>query len=300
MSGHSRSGLAAFLISAGLAVSPASANPFSFIFDHKDSAPAESADASAAKTDPTASRDKCLAAPGAASDGLHWRYHRVGHRKCWFQDAAGSASAPKKVAHRHRAARHVADSEDESPARPKKVTDALAEMPSSTPASAQAAPVQAPLPETKVADAAPVGTGAVAFVPPPPLAGQPSPQHLDVESLPAAAPADALRPGAVGGTSGAHDEAAAAGLASADDAAAPEASAAPPSAATSRAEPAGDGLGPMATWLGRLMMALGLGALLVSSRYFRSLAAAPWSAIRARRHDEDGADRGEALLARHR
>lgn len=50
--------------------------------------------------------DRCLARPGkSAADGLHWVYRLDGHRRCWFQVPKGTPLA--KRAAQHRTAKHT-------------------------------------------------------------------------------------------------------------------------------------------------------------------------------------------------
>ncbi|WP_225677955.1 hypothetical protein [Bradyrhizobium hereditatis] len=161
----------------------------------------------------------------------------------------------KQVRDRFRAAKARAAAEENEAARRKRkaVMDARAEMLRSAPAETPE-PTR-PAPEFKVVDVAPVqATGAAAFVPPAPVAtanhatdqlapDQPTPRRLDAETLLAAAPAPS--------------EAAIV--------------TAPPAApvASAIAEAADDGSGWTATWLGVLLMALGLAFVLGSSRTVR-------------------------------
>ncbi|WOH52029.1 hypothetical protein [Bradyrhizobium sp. sBnM-33] len=190
--------------------------------------------------------------PGTSTaEGQRWVYRSEGRRKCWFQAAEGTATV-KQV--RHRAAKpRVATVEENEAARAKQkaVMDARAELLRSAPAETSQ-PTQ-PAPELKVVDAASVpATAAAAFVPPAPVANRaidqltpdhPTPRRLDAETLLAAAPApsDAV------------------------------AVSVPPAApvASPIAEAADDGWGWMATWLGVLLMALGLAFVLGSSRTLR-------------------------------
>jgi len=195
-----------------------------------------------------------LPRPGKSTTaGQRWAYRLEGHRKCWFQTAEETA-VKKQVRHRaakHRAAKHRVAAPEESEASPSKrkaVVDARAELMRSTPAEAPQ-PVR-PVPEFKVADAASVSvaaTGAAAVVPSAPIenlkSDHRSPRQVDVETLPAAAsaPSDAV-------------------------------AASIPAAAPVNfliAEAANDGLDWMATWLGVLLMALGLVSVLGSSRTLR-------------------------------
>ena len=193
-----------------------------------------------------------MSRPGkSAADGQHWVYRFDGHRKCWFQ-AAEEIAVKKQVRYRAAKPRVAAPEENEAaPRKRKAVVDARAEMQRSAPV--ETSQPTRPAPELKVVDAASVpAMGAAAFVPPAPVANGATdqltldhltPRRVDVETLLAAAPAqsDAV------------------------------AASAPPAApvASSIAEVADDGRGWTATWLGALLMALGLAAVLGSSRPLR-------------------------------
>ncbi|WP_246175128.1 hypothetical protein [Bradyrhizobium paxllaeri] len=160
----------------------------------------------------------------------------------------------KQVRRRAAKPRVAAPEENEAARRNKAVMDARAEMLRSAPA--ETSEPTRPAPELNVVEAAAApATGAAAFVPPAAVADRatdqltpdhPAPRRLDAETLLAAAPArsDAV---AVSAPS-----------------AAPVASAVAPIA-----EAADDGWGWMATWLGVLLMALGLASVLGSSRTLR-------------------------------
>ena len=182
--------------------------------------------------------------PGkSTAEGQHWVYRLEGNRKCWFQAAEGSA-VKKQVRPRAAKPRVAAPEENEAARRkPKAVVDARAELLRSAPA--ETSKPMRPAPELKVADAA-SATGAAAFLSPAPIENlaPAHPRQVDVEALLGAAPA-------------------------ASDAVA--ASVVPPAApvAFRIAEAADDGRGWMATWLGVLLMALGLVSVLGSSRTLR-------------------------------
>jgi hypothetical protein len=235
MSGHLRFFFAAFVLLAGLSTSPAFSNPLDFLFNA--AAPEEATPAPA----PARVEDECLAHPGkSATDGQRWVYHLDGHRKCWFQ-VAKDVATEKKPAH-HRAARQLVAAPEENEAAPRKrkeVVDARAELLRSAPA--EAPPPTPPAPEFRVAEAAAVPTtAAAAIVPPAPVAAKPAvdqltsqhptPPQVDVDMLLAAAPS-------------ASDAVAAVPIAEAGD----------------------DGRGWTTTWLGVLLMGLGLVSLLISS-----------------------------------
>jgi hypothetical protein len=193
-----------------------------------------------------------LSRPGkSTAAGQHWVYRLEGHRKCWFQVA--EETAVKKQVRRHAAKPRVAASRENEPAQPKRkaVVDARAELLRSAPS--ETSKPERPAPELKMADAASVlATAIAAFVPPAPVenlaTAQPTPdrrtpRQVDVETLLAATPA-------IG-----------------DSVAASVPSAAP--VAFPIVEAADDGQGWIATWLGALLMALGLISVLGSSRIVR-------------------------------
>jgi hypothetical protein len=243
MSGHLRfSAALAVVLVAGLSTSPASSNPFDFLFNAApEPAPA-----------PARAEEECLPHPGkSTADGQRWVYRLDGNRKCWLQVAKEVATAKKVV--RPRAVKQLVAAPEEKEAALRKrmeVVDARAELLRSAPAEkAQPTPST---PEFKVVDAAAVpATGAAALVPPPPVVAETAtnqlaphpPSHVDVETLLAAAPA-------------------------ASDAVAVSV---PPSiaAAVLIAGTGDDGRGWTTTWLGVLLMGLGLVFLLISSRTLR-------------------------------
>jgi hypothetical protein len=254
MSGHLRLCIAAFILLAGLPTS-ASSNPLADLFSVS---PPETA----AEPAPAEKERECLARPGASTaDGQRWVYRTEGGRKCWFQAAQGTATV-KQVRNRVRAAKaRVASHENETARRKRKaVMDARAEMQRSAPAETlPSAPAETPEPtrpagEFKVVDVAPSQATGAAFVPPAPVAvtsqaadqlavGNQTPRRLDEETLLAAAPAPS-------------------------DAAAVSV---PPAAvvASPVAERADDGLGLIGTWLGVLLMTLGLAFVLGSNQTVR-------------------------------
>jgi len=157
----------------------------------------------------------------------------------------------RHVRHRTTKPRVVVSEENDAARKRRAVVDARAELlrsaPTETPQPSR------PAPEPKVADAASVlATVIAAFVPPAsienlainqPTPDRRTPRQVDVETLLAAAPADR------------------GGVAASVPAAAP--------AAFPVTEAADDGPGWMATWLGGLLMALGLVAVFGSSRIVR-------------------------------
>ena len=250
MSGHLRSFVAAFILLASLPTS-ASSNPLADFFN-------VSPPQQAPEPVPAEQESQCLARPGTSTaDGQRWVYRSEGRRKCWFQTAAGTKTV-KQVRDRRAAKARVAVAEQNEVAqrRRKAVMDARAELLRST--AAEAPEPTRPAPEFKVADVAPSqATGAAAFVPPAPVAitnpatdqlavGHQTPRRLDEGTLLAAAPAPS--------------ETVAVSV--------------PPAAtvASPIAEAADDRPGWTATWLGVLMMALGLAFVLGASRTVRETA----------------------------
>ena len=246
MSGHLRFCIAAFVLLAGLPTSPASSNPFADFFN---AAPRQA-------TAPASAEEECLPRPGnSTAAGQHWVYRLEGHRRCWFQAAEGIATGKKQVRDRAAKPRAAAPEENETARRKRKaVVDARAELLRSAPA--ETSKPMRPAPELKVVDAASVlTTGAAAFVPPAPVEnlatdqltpGHSTPRQVDVETLLAVAPA-------------------------ASDAVAASVPPATP-VAFPIAEAADDGRGWTETWLGVLLMALGLVSVLGSSQTVREAA----------------------------
>ena len=193
-----------------------------------------------------------MSRPGkSTAAGQHWVYRLEGHRKCWFQTA--EETAVKRQARRRASKPRLIVSEENEAGRRKQraVVDARAELLRSAPT--ETSQPERPAPELKMADAASVlATAIAAFVPPTsvenfatnqPTPDRRTPRQVDVEMLLAAAPADR---GAV---------------AASVPAAAP--------VAFPIVEAADDGQGWIATWLGALLMALGLISVLGSSRIVR-------------------------------
>jgi hypothetical protein len=243
MSGHLRFFFPPFVLFVGLSASPAYSNAFADFFNF-NAAPQQA-------TAPAAAKEECLPLPGKSTAGLRWVYRLDGHRKCWFQTAEEIA-VKKQVRYRKAKPRVAAADEIDSVKRKRTaVVDARAELLRSPPAETSL-PMRTP-PELKVVDAAPVlATGAAAFVlvPPAPIEkleidrltpDHPTRRQLDVETRMAATPATR-------------------------DAAAPV-SAVP--VAHLIPEEVDDARSWTATWLGVLLMALGLVSILGSSRTVR-------------------------------
>jgi hypothetical protein len=188
-----------------------------------------SAPAEATAPAPAPAEEDCLPQPGkSTADGQHWVYRFDGHRKCWFQAAEATATVKKRVRH-HAAQKHVAaPKENESALRKRKaVVDARDELPRSAQAETPQPP---PAPEIKVVNAAPTDQFT---------SDRPTPRQLDVETLLAAAPP-------------------------ASDLVATSVSSAAP-AAISITEAGDDEPERTATWLGVLLIGLGLVSLLVGA-----------------------------------
>jgi hypothetical protein len=243
VSGHLRSGFAAFLLVAGFST-PAASNALTDLFSPN---PAPEAATAAAAPPP----EECARQPGSTSAGQRWVYRYDGHRKCWFQAEETSALTRKPARHRV-ARRSVTAPEEDKPAprQQKDVEDARAELLSSAP---EQTPQPAPsVPKLTIVHTVPVRVAdAAGQVPPAPVLArrpsdqltpdQPAPLQVDVESLLAKAPA-------------ASDEVASTP---------PARPVAAPGAQT------GGGEDWMASWLGALLMALGGAALLSSSGTLR-------------------------------
>jgi hypothetical protein len=251
MSGHLRFCIAAFVLLAGFPTSPASSNPLADLFN-------VSPPQTAAEPAPVEKERECLPRPGASTaEGQRWVYRTEGRRKCWFQ-AADETATVKQVRHRAAKPRVAASEENEAARRNKAAMDARAEMLHSAPA--ETSQPTRPAPELNVVDAASApAAGAATFVPPAAVASRatdqlatdqltpeqpaPAPRRLDAETLLAAAPAPS------------------------DAVAAFAPSAAPVTSPI--AEAAEDSRDSTATWVGVLLMALGLAAVLGSSRTVR-------------------------------
>lgn len=235
MSGHLQFSFASLVLIAGLSTSPASSNPFAALFN---AAPAEAAPASA--------EDECLPRPGkSTADGQHWVYRLDGHRKCWFQVAAGTARVKKAV--RHQGTKHrVAAPEENVTARRKgdAIVDARAELRSAPAETSQPTP---PAPALKVVDAALVlATGAAALEPPASIAKLANEQLHD-HSTPSQVEGQTLLTGSAGCQ--------------------PRGCGLP--VAFPIAEASDDGPRWTAIWFGVLLMALGLVSVLSASRTLR-------------------------------
>jgi hypothetical protein len=233
MSGHLQSCFAAFLLT-GLSISPASSNPFTDLFSFR----------SRETTAPVPAQEECLSQPGKlAADGQHWVYRLEGHRKCWFQTAGGVVASVKKRVHHYAVKQRVtALARREAALRKRKAdVDARAELRRSAPVEMSQPTLSAR--ELKMTDAAAVPVmGAAPPVQPALVAesatdqlppDRPAPRLVDVETLRVSPSAsDTI------GFSG-HP-------------------------AMPIAEAGDDGRGWTATWIGVLLMALGLVSILSS------------------------------------
>jgi len=239
MSGHLRFCFAAFLLLAGFSTSPASTNPIAALFN---TAPGDA-------TAPAIGEQGCLRQPGKATNGQHWVYRLDGPRKCWFQVAERSATV-KKLVHDYAAKQRVVAPEENEAAQRKPnavVGDARAEPPETS----QLAP---PVRELKVVHAdSLIAAGAAALVPRAPVVAKPATEQL-APDYPKQRPVDVEPP-----------------LETAPSANDTIASYVP--AATSVAVPIAEAdeekRGWRETWLGVLLIALGLISLMSSSATLR-------------------------------
>ncbi|MDA9398746.1 hypothetical protein [Bradyrhizobium sp. CCBAU 45389] len=232
MSGHLRLCQASLVLVGVLAATPALSNPLADLFSSPAREPAATAPAQA----------ECLPRPGnSAGEDQRWVYRRDQGRKCWF--LADRMTTVKKPAHRRLAHRRANPDENET-ARPRRrisVVDARAELERS--ALAEGVQPTPPPREVKVADAAfVVGTSTPPSMPAAPATplqtGQPTPKNAvpaqaDVQKLAAPASDAAFAPVSI------------------------------------RVAEAADERGWTATWVGLLLMALGVGSVLSSSRALR-------------------------------
>ena len=179
------------------------------------------------------------------ADGQRWVYRSEGHRKCWFQTAKGVVGAVKKPMDHHAVKQRVTVRERrEAEFHKRKVdADARAEVLRSAPAEMSQPTPSAP--ELKVADAAPIA--AVGTSAPAPFAESAANQLTPDRPKPRLANAETLR-----ASPSANDTI--------------DSSVLPAIPVAFRVAEAGDDeRGWMATWLGVLLMALGLVSLLSSS-----------------------------------
>jgi len=186
-----------------------------------------------------------LPRPGrSTADGQHWVYRLNGHRKCWFQVAAGTARVKKAVRHQVTKQR-VADPKENVTARRKgdAIVDARAELRSAPAETSQPTP---PAPALKVVDAALVLTTGTAALEPP-IAKLANEQLTLDHSTPSQVEGQTLLTGSAGCQ--------------------PRGCGLP--VAFPIAEASDDGPRWTAIWFGVLLMALGLVSVLSASRTLR-------------------------------
>jgi hypothetical protein len=235
MSGYLRLCQASLVLVGVLAAQPAFSDPFAGLFNSPAREPAATAPAQA----------ECLSRPGnSAGTDQRWVYRRDQGRKCWF--LAERIATVTKPAHRRVA--HRRDNSDEHKIAPSRrrisVVDARAELERSTPAEG-AEPPQPPR-EVKLADAAfVVGTSTAPPMPAAAATPLPAGQLTHENAVPATGDVQKL-------------------VAPASEAASIQV---PP--AGIRIAEAADERGWIATWLAFLLMALGIGSILSSSRALR-------------------------------
>lgn len=237
MSGYLRMCFVGLVLVETLSTGPASSNPLADIFNTAAPQPAVTSPPQA----------ECLGRPGNSTpDGQHWVYRMDGHHKCWFL-TEGVAKVTKTV--RRRVAKDNIASLDENGTRwPRQsgVVDARAELLRSAPAE----PSQPPRPEVKVTNAASdldTGTTLMSAAPIAEHGRWPThsvPSQIDVEQPLAAAPANEV-------------------------ATSSEPPTIPIGALVLTAEARNEAPSRTATWLGLLLMMLGMLSILSSSRSLR-------------------------------
>lgn len=169
MSSHWRCWGSAFLLFAGVSITPAFSNPLTDLTDLFSPSTKEAAP-------PAPAQEECVLQPGqSTAPGQHWVYRLDGHRRCWFQTDEASVSTKKQV-HHHAAKQPVArPAENEAGLRKNKVLDARAQLLSAAPA--KALPPADPAPE--VVDAASMpANGTAAPVPAAPAVTEPTIDQL--------------------------------------------------------------------------------------------------------------------------
>lgn len=234
MSGYLRLCFVSLVLVETLSTGPASSNPLADIFNIAAPQPTVTSPPQA----------ECLGRPGNSTpDSQHWVYRMDGHHKCWFL-TEGVAKVKKTVC--RRVAKDNAASLDENgTARPRQsgVVDARAEL-------LRSEPSQPPHPELKVADAAPdldTGTTLMSAAPIAEHGRRPThsvPSQVDVEQLLAPAPAN-------------------------DVVTSSEPPTTPIGMLVLTAEARNEAPSRTATWLGVLLMMLGMLSILSSSRSLR-------------------------------
>ena len=234
MSGYLRIAFAGLVFVGSLSSAPESSNPLADMFNTAAPQPAITSPPQA----------ECLGRPGnSAPDGQHWVYRIDGHRKCWFL-TEGIAKV-KKAARRRVAKVSAARLDENGTARPRQggVVDARAELLRSAPAE----PSRPSHSEVKVADAASdLGSGsalmsaAIIAEHGRPTPARSVPVQVDVDQLLATAPTvtDAVTPSG-------------------------------PPASVLIAEARNEAPSETATWLGAVLIMLGLFSIMSSSRLLR-------------------------------
>ncbi|SFJ70087.1 hypothetical protein [Bradyrhizobium sp. Gha] len=234
MSGYLRLYFVSFVLVEALSTAPASSNSLADLFNTTAPAPAVTSPPEA----------ECVGRPGnSAPDGQHWVYRVDGHRKCWFL-TEGIAKVKKPVRRRVTKDKDSVASLDESgTARPRQsgTLDARAEL-------LRSMPVEQPHPEVNVADAG-SDLSATTALPSATIIAEHSPRptlsvsgqdQVDVEQLLAAAPANDTRT-----------------------------SSESPTMPVDVLMPTAEAPSRTATWLGVLLMVLGMLSILSSSRSLR-------------------------------
>lgn len=140
MSGYLRMCFISLVLVETLSTDPASSNPLADIFNTAAPQPTVTSPPQA----------ECLGRPGNSTpDSLHWVYRMDGHHKCWFLTESVKV---KKTVRRRVAKDNTASLDENGTTRPRQsgVVDARAELLRSAPAE----PSQPPHLQVKVADAA--------------------------------------------------------------------------------------------------------------------------------------------------
>lgn len=237
MSGYLRMCFVSLVLVETLSTGPASSNPLADIFNTAAPQPTVTSPPQA----------ECLGRPGNSTpDSLHWVYRMDGHHKCWF--LTEGVAKVKKAVRRRVAKDNTASLDEHGTTRPRQqngVVDARAELLRSAPAE----PSQPPQPEVNVADAASDLDPGTTLMSAAAIAehGQPThsvPSQVDVEQPLAAARAD-------------------------DVVTSSEPPTIPNGLLVLTAEARHEAPSRMATWLGVLLMMLGMLSILSSSRSLR-------------------------------
>lgn len=239
MSGFLRMCFVSLVLVQAVSTGPASSNPLGDIFNTAAPQPTVTSPPQA----------ECLGRPGNSSpDSLYWVYRMDGHHKCWF--LTEGVAKVKKTVRRRVAKDNTASLDENGTARPRQsgVVDARAELLRSAPAE----PSQSPRPIVKVADAASDLETGTALISAAPIAehGRPTPSvpsQVDVEQLLAAAPGN-------------------------DVVTSSEPPTMPIGMLVLTAQARNEAPSRTATWLGVLLMMLGMLSILSSSRSLRHAA----------------------------